>query len=397
MNIRRLAIRAMLASLALAAAAGILGVLVPGRDAVWRVVMTALATAIACGLMLSATRWIDRPAARAASLVCMGVIVAEFLLCVALIWGLGKFLPGPYDEEQLGLTMLWLALCGFPAVPFVRMTRSAAARVAGYVGVGAAIVTFLIAMVSLWMPGSGWAGDEKLLGTAACFGLFSLGAVLCLVGVGTDRRYWRWIGVLAAIAGCTLAIWAIWRPTNNPSWPLAWVISVVGVVAHANISMLARLTRGQHWLRLLTILAVIVTALLLDAIVYLDSGGEMLDRLASAAGICAACGTVAMAILARVNRKTIAPATPNELREIKLECPQCGKKQTLPVGTEAACAGCGLRIAVQVTEPRCPNCEYLLYGLKSDRCPECGTPISGGGGAIAEPFAPTPSIPAATD
>src|SRR4051812_33325024 len=143
MNIRRLVIRAMLVSLALAAAAGILGVLVPGRDSVWRVVMTALTTAIACGLMLGATRWIDRPAARASSLVSMAIIVVEFVLCVALIWGLGKFLPGSYDEEQIGLTMLWLALCGFPAAAFVRMSRSVAARIAGYVGIGAAIATFL--------------------------------------------------------------------------------------------------------------------------------------------------------------------------------------------------------------------------------------------------------------
>jgi rRNA maturation protein Nop10 len=391
MNLRRLAIRAMLVSLAFAAAAGILGVLVPGRDAVWRVVMTALATAIACGLMLSATKWIDRPTARAASLVSMAVIVVEFLLCVALIWGLGRLLPGPYDEEQIGLTMLWLALCGFPAVAFVRMTRSAAARVGGYVGVVAAGVTFLIAMVGLWMPGTRWWGDDKIIGTGACFGLFSLGAVLCLVGVGTDRRHWRWIGVLAAAVGCAMGLWGIWSRANNPGWPLAWVISVVGVVAHANVSMLAPLTRGQRWLRLATILSVIVTASLVDVIVYLDGAPEMLERLASAAGICAACGTLAIAILARANRKTVVHATPKELREIRLECPQCGKKQALPVGADAACGGCGLKITVQVTEPRCPTCDYLLYGLRSERCPECGTllenaaPAGAIGSAVAAP------------
>ena len=152
---------------------------------------------------------------------------------------------------------------------------------------------------------------------------------------------------------------------------------MMAVVAHATLVMLAPLTFGQRWLRLLTILAVFVTAALVDWIVYLDEAPEMLQRLASAAGICAACGTLAIAILARVNRKLTVHATPKELREIKLECPQCGKRQTIAVGTDAACSGCGLKIAVRVEEPRCAHCDYLLYGISSDRCPECGTPIWG--------------------
>jgi predicted amidophosphoribosyltransferase len=30
---------------------------------------------------------------------------------------------------------------------------------------------------------------------------------------------------------------------------------------------------------------------------------------------------------------------------------------------------------IKVDEPHCETCGYLLYRLKSDRCPECGTPV----------------------
>jgi len=44
-----------------------------------------------------------------------------------------------------------------------------------------------------------------------------------------------------------------------------------------------------------------------------------------------------------------------------------------------SCIECGLRFSIKMDEPRCETCGYLLYRPKSDRCPECGTPI----GAIA--------------
>ena len=39
---------------------------------------------------------------------------------------------------------------------------------------------------------------------------------------------------------------------------------------------------------------------------------------------------------------------------------------------------CGLKFHIRLEEPRCPKCDYLLFMLQSDRCPECGTPVRGG-------------------
>ncbi|MGD0770219.1 MAG: hypothetical protein ABSB42_18710 [Tepidisphaeraceae bacterium] len=32
--------------------------------------------------------------------------------------------------------------------------------------------------------------------------------------------------------------------------------------------------------------------------------------------------------------------------------------------------------AVRARAPRCPNCNYLLLMLQSDRCPECGAAVA---------------------
>jgi hypothetical protein len=64
----------------------------------------------------------------------------------------------------------------------------------------------------------------------------------------------------------------------------------------------------------------------------------------------------------------------SEIREITIICPGCDAKQTLPVGA-SSCSRCGLVIHTRIEEPRCAQCDYLLYMLKSDNCPECGTPV----------------------
>ena len=110
---------------------------------------------------------------------------------------------------------------------------------------------------------------------------------------------------------------------------------------------------------------------------------NVLGRFASAAGIVTGCGTLALCVLARLNRKVdFEPFSPG-LSEITVVCPRCRKKQPIRIG-DSACAACELRISIRIEEPRCPQCDYLLYGLTSDRCPECGTVLGAKGAAVAE-------------
>jgi hypothetical protein len=74
----------------------------------------------------------------------------------------------------------------------------------------------------------------------------------------------------------------------------------------------------------------------------------MLGRLAGAAAIVAGCGTLALLVLARVNRRApLAEFSGPDVRQVTLVCPRCRRKQTIPIES-GTCAACGLGIAVRL-------------------------------------------------
>ncbi|UCC31069.1 MAG: hypothetical protein JSU86_02095 [Phycisphaerales bacterium] len=81
-----------------------------------------------------------------------------------------------------------------------------------------------------------------------------------------------------------------------------------------------------------------------------------------------------MVVLAGINRKVNYERLSPELTEMVVTCPRCRERQSIRLG-DSACTVCGLRISTRIEEPRCPRCDYLLYGLISDRRPEGGTVI----------------------
>jgi ssDNA-binding Zn-finger/Zn-ribbon topoisomerase 1 len=380
MSIRAWLIRVMLTFLALAALGGVLGVMTPGTDAIWRLVWTAGTTALACALMLGATRFIERPETRNSSLYAMAVILAEFLLALSLIWDLPEaLLPGRHQDWMIALAMLWIGLTQLPAVGFMRLVARLASHVAGIIGVagsGVATLLTLAGIVAEMLARPTVYSSWRLLELGGWLEACVIVVAVSLVGFETNRRRWRWIGVGAAVVAYVLLGPAIWNSWSHPPDLFPWMASLAVIVAHANISMHAPLRPGQFWLRYGTIAAVAGSAILIDLIVYERNPPELHTRLAAAMGICAACGSAAMAILARTNLKLFAPAiVPSDVKEISITCPNCQRKQTLPLG-DGACANCGLLISIKVAEPRCAQCGYLLYMIKSPRCPECGAPVS---------------------
>ena len=169
----------------------------------------------------------------------------------------------------------------------------------------------------------------------------------------------------------------IWAHIENGGLPFTIVTGAAVIVAHANLAFLCNLRPAQVWVRWGTVGAVALTSLLVDVIVARGDRAElddMVSRGAGAAAIAAGCGTLALLVLARLNRKIPTPTLPVGVKELAIVCPWCQRKQTLPLGA-SSCAGCGLKFQIAVEEPHCPKCDYLLYMLSSDRCPECGTVI----------------------
>jgi hypothetical protein len=373
-ELRKTILRLLLGSLALAAAAGVLAVLLPIDEVMLRVSLSGVTTAVAAGLLMLFSLLIDRERFRPAGLFGSAVVVLEFLVAMVLIW-LG-FLLSWRVEEELGLTMGLLALAGIPITGYLLLVRSAAGRIAGFVGTATATLMFIAFMLATWLPGGVWSYDEWW-GTGWAFGCFGLLASASLVDVGTKpRRWWRRAGVVAAAASTGLVLIAIWDRLKFDEEIITFTTSVACVSAYANIILRISLPSGQAWVAIASVGTAAVTGGAVDLALLLDGSfvEDFLWRVAAAGGIVTGCGTMAVVVLMALNRRTIATTRAAPDKEMIVVCPACGKRQRVPVG-KSSCVGCRLHFDIRIAEPRCRVCDYQLSKITSDVCPECGTPI----------------------
>jgi hypothetical protein len=383
MRLRKLFLRIMLWSLAAAATGGVLAVLFGGGDLIWRVIGTGTVLAVASGLMLPASGMVDREQTRSAGLVGMAAVIVEFLLSLIVIWDIPLLLVGRGYEEPLLLTLLHFGLGAVVVVFFLRLRHARQAATAWLPGVLLTVATFCLAMIADWMQ-EPWEVRTNWWGTTGALAATGALTVACLITLPpTDWRNWRWGGVLASIVACVLWTGEVWIGSGSDIGLVIFcgALSLAAILAYTNLALLCPLKEGQTWLRTGTIGALAVAAVLIDLFVineevfhsmFLD--GSLLARGAGAASIVSACGTLALLVLARLNRNIDYESFSTAPVQITVICPRCRKKHTLPLG-QTACPTCELRIHTRIEEPRCPNCGYLLYGLKSDRCPECGTQV----------------------
>ena len=159
---------------------------------------------------------------------------------------------------------------------------------------------------------------------------------------------------------------------------LTFLVSVGAVLGLANLVLLVPLVGQQELVRWGTMAAATICAGAINLLVLDDFGPW--GRVAAGSGIVAGCGSLALLVLARINRRV--EFRPDEgavlTADIAVVCPRCSKSQRIPLGG-ASCGACGLRIEITIEEPRCPTCGYLVYMLQSPICPECGTVLASSG------------------
>ncbi len=224
-----------------------------------------------------------------------------------------------------------------------------------------------------------WSGYWPWAATGWTIGGF--GALASVAVLGTARfirRLWRWAGVIAIAVAAALVIVASWTPRWSPlEEELICLLSSLGAVAaHANMMCLAPLKGLQRWVRVAAIASGVALAVCVNVLVFFERGlmEPLFQRFAAAFGIATGCATVAVVVLAALNRRGEVGVRAGSLMTLSIVCPRCRKKQELAVG-KSRCSACNLRFDIRVEEPRCPQCEYLLYLTTGDRCPECGASI----------------------
>jgi hypothetical protein len=373
MNLRRILLRVMLISLALAALVGAASVLVLPAGDVWRIFGTGILTAGACAILLPVSLLTDKPKWRAAGLAAMAAVLIEYLLSLLLIWH-----PVSTDWEQLGLTLLFFTFVSIPAVALVQIAGTITGRWAGRIGVALAGAEFAVLMIAVWKDAP-WGNNENWFYTAGVSAIFIPLIIMSLAGVGAaPGNLWRLPAIFASYFCLIVALVGVWRKVEDHPGVYALLVSIPTVLAYLNVAMLCPLKPGLAWARWVAILSVAATALCIDCGVFLNAGGDdqLFGRLSAATGIIAGCATLALAIFAALSRKIERPAvTLQDIGAMDIICPMCKRKQTLATGG-ALCAGCGLRIVIRLEQVQCAKCGHLLYGLKFDRCPECGTAVS---------------------
>ena len=247
----------------------------------------------------------------------------------------------------------------------------------------------LLGIAALLLPS--WAlYDDEILISTLLFGVYSLLALCCAI-VTEKRRLvgWMWIGITAAAVALSIWLVMVWFGSSLRWQVEEQLVKTAGsfttisvLIAQCGLLVLPRLDGPlAGFVRKATILVSITLACTLifmywgfDWIeTYIDD--EIIFRGMGVLGILTACGTVVTPIIWKVqavHRVGSVDSIPSRLR-IDIKCPRCETQQQLRTGP-AKCATCGLRITVQVEEPRC-TCGYQLYRLESERCPECGREV----------------------
>lgn len=246
------------------------------------------------------------------------------------------------------------------------------------------LVLDLVATVLGLIPGRSDL-DEKVAVTA----ILSSSCTLAAFGAATalERRHCSGLAT-AAVAlvvityGATLP--AIWIPAleNSGSYLLAcgYVAVVAGLATHLSLVSMRKHGLSLRWFQILAMSIAFLLAVTIVSYMFVQPSypasieWEMGLILLVFACICT---TLAVPVLRALRRKQAAESTELNLTVV---CPRCNLQQKLPDG-DSCCAGCKLRFKIEIEEPRCLKCGYLLYKLTDNRCPECGTGFENSEGA----------------
>ncbi len=239
-------------------------------------------------------------------------------------------------------------------------------------------VNLCVLLLCFWLPNSlDWTWERAILGTGALAGYF----VLAIPFAGLlERRYRQALslaGLTACAVGLVMVLVCIWaEPTGNMAFARA--TGVVGVIAFslAHVCVLMRVPGRSAATRLLwgTIVCIAAVGVMWSVAIIYEPRDELFYRVLGAVGVLDASGTLLLLIVSKLRQLGKIAGLQSTSARIAFACPRCTESLEVPAG-KSNCGSCGLKIALEIEEPRCAKCDYLLWQLPNRRCPECGTPF----------------------
>lgn len=228
-----------------------------------------------------------------------------------------------------------------------------------------------------WPLGPG--PDGELFATALFTALYSLAAFGAAVPF--DRGHHPLVAGMAIgliLLAFTQTIPLVWIDFLQrwEDYEKATVVTAVlgGLGAHFSLISMAQPARKLRWLQLLTMWDAALLAGLIIAYMLFDARYPVPGWWETGiffAGVLGVCGTLAIPLLHVLNRVQTAERVETLDLQMVIVCPRCNLQQTVTAG-HSTCSGCKLRFKIEIEEPRCEKCGYLLYQLTENRCPECG-------------------------
>jgi hypothetical protein len=247
------------------------------------------------------------------------------------------------------------------------------------------IAAALLGIVGILFDLAGW--TWKLVGTSLLVGGFSMTSLACAVVLGRRRAIpMMWFGIGASLAALAIWLFEMWaEPQRFWGYEAEETIFRIGGtatlfavwMAHAGLLTLLTIRRREfRAARLATHVLGSVLAALILRFLWNEPSGNAWEKSLSITSILVGCGTVVTPVLALIEflQRRGRPESIGERVSVHVVCPRCGEAQPMRAGG-AKCRRCGLKITIDLEEPRC-DCGYLLYRLEADRCPECGRAVA---------------------
>jgi hypothetical protein len=395
--LKRQFMRAMVIGLGVAAVTGGLAIFTRAGWMVGRIAGTAAVLVVAVAFCLTVIGKLENPKTTRSASIALWIIAFSTFAFLVPIWAP---MLGLRKTEELWLSAIFIAVAGGVSALMIQALVEPWSRLAGAVGLLMTAVTFVTAMMAAWS--NRHASQEQIGATAAWIGCMMPVICMCLVGAFTDRRYWRWVGVIAGLAAMILALRRTWvtPATGYYQEPSAIIqlVTVAALTAHTIIIDRVPLNPNRRWVALAAMACALFVAILMSIITWQNEGWErsngddVLPRALMAAAFVGACATIAVpAVYGMERRKSVlqSGAPRKEITAMSLTCPHCKAAQESPVGT-SRCIKCGLMISLAFAEPKCEGCGYSLLDIQGELCPECGlkSPPRGVVLTLADPNAP---------